>query len=120
MAPQKKRKYEAQTENFQFQNPNLGVYGESDINSSPTTLLEGNLDVRGTVRARAFSQMSDLRLKSDVQEIVDAIKIVSSLQGKTYKWKNSESSGNRVIGLIAQEVQKVLPEVFFIDFFFFF
>lgn len=56
--------------------------------------------------------MSDLRLKTDIKDIVDAIKIVSSLQGKTYRWKNGEENGNRVIGLIAQEVQRVLPEVF--------
>ena len=38
------------------------------------------------------------------------------LQGQTYEWKQgtelaAESGGKRVIGLIAQDVQKVLPEV---------
>ena len=54
--------------------------------------------------------------KTNVQDLVDALEIVSRLQGKSYEWKagasqESSSGGNRVIGLIAQEVQKVLPEV---------
>jgi hypothetical protein len=78
--------------------------------------LKGPLDVHGVVRAKAFLQFSDLRLKTDISDLVDALDIVSKLQGKTYCWKNdgtvnSNTGGNRVIGLIAQEVQKVLPEV---------
>jgi len=103
---QKKRKHRESSQ--------LSLFNETEVNDDQferTTILEGSLDVRGTVRARAFSQMSDLRLKTDIKDIVDAIKIVSSLQGKTYRWKNGEENGNRVIGLIAQEVQRVLPEV---------
>jgi len=50
-------------------------------------------------------------------DLTDAANILSKLQGKYYKWKKnfddlSESSGGkRVIGLIAQEVQRVVPEV---------
>lgn len=79
--------------------------------ATQTTIVNGSLDVRGNVRAYSFTQFSDLRLKTDIEDIVDAIKIVTSLQGKTYRWRNGEENGNRVIGLIAQEVQKVLPEV---------
>jgi hypothetical protein len=71
--------------------------------------------VHGTVRAKAFLQFSDLRLKTNIEDIYDAIEIVSKLQGKTYYWKpgtvTNDTGGKRVIGLIAQEVQKVLPEV---------
>lgn len=78
--------------------------------------MKGPLDVNGVVRAKAFLQFSDLRLKTDISDLVDALDIVSKLQGKSYCWKNdgtanSNTGGNRVIGLIAQEVQKVLPEV---------
>jgi len=81
----------------------------------PTTIVPGTLEVHGTVRAFGFLQFSDVRLKENIHDIADAINIVTQLQGKTYQWKRGteqfESGGKRVIGLIAQEVQKVLPEV---------
>ena len=47
-------------------------------------------------------------------DLVDAVNIVSQLKGKTYTWKSDEitpnsGGGRRVIGLIAQEVRRVLP-----------
>ncbi len=85
------------------------------IEAQPVTVVPNSLDVRGAVRAKAFYQLSDIRLKFDVEEIVDALTIVSNLEGKTYKWKNNtpeseEHGGKRVIGFIAQQVQEVLPE----------
>lgn len=78
--------------------------------------MQGNLEVQGVLRARAFLQFSDIRLKTDIHEIVDAMEMITKLEGKFYQWKNDQIEGNggeRVIGLIAQEVQKVLPEVSF-------
>jgi len=75
-----------------------------------------HLKVNGVVRATAFIQFSDIRLKANIQDLTDAVNIVSKLQGKTYTWKkndqfDNQKGGKRVIGLIAQEVQKVAPEV---------
>jgi len=78
------------------------------------TTVPGSLDVKGVVKAKAFMQMSDLRLKTNISDIVDAIHIVTALQGKRYQWKDSTNEtvgGRQVIGFIAQEVQKILPEV---------
>jgi len=78
-------------------------------------VVEGNLDVRGVVRAQAFRQISDIRLKTNIEDLVDAVQIISRLQGKTYQWKDElieqSTGGQRVIGLIAQEVLQVLPQV---------
>ena len=79
-------------------------------------VVDGPLEVHGVVKAKAFLQFSDLRLKTDISDLLDAVDIVSHLQGKTYQWKkgavpSDQSGGKRVIGLIAQEVQRVLPEV---------
>jgi hypothetical protein len=79
--------------------------------------VSGSLDVQGVVRAQGFVQYSDIRLKTNVEDIMDALQIVSQLQGKRYQWKdgcNMEeelTGGRKVIGLIAQEVKRVLPEV---------
>lgn len=78
-------------------------------------LLIGSLHVKGEIVAKAFMQFSDERLKTNIVDLVDALQIVTSLQGKSYQWKadtgQPNEGGKRVIGLIAQEVQKVLPEV---------
>jgi len=81
-----------------------------------STVVQGGLDVKGVVRAQGFLQYSDARLKTDISELADALSIVSALEGKTYRWKSNttlpnEKGSKRVIGLIAQEVQKILPEV---------
>jgi len=82
--------------------------------------VEGNLDVQGVVRAQAFVHFSDIRFKTNVEDITDALNIVSQLKGKKYEWKDNIngaptsaplSGGRKVIGLIAQEVKRVLPEV---------
>jgi hypothetical protein len=72
--------------------------------------------VQGVVRAQGFIQYSDARLKTDITELTDALTLLTSLEGKTYRWKQDQDvcqgkGSKRVIGLIAQEVQKILPEV---------
>lgn len=71
--------------------------------ASPTEKLHvsGNILASGNVTA-----YSDERLKSNIQTIPDALDKVSALRGVTY-----EKEGVAEIGVIAQEVQKVLPEV---------
>lgn len=81
------------------------------------TKIENNLAVNGAIKARSYQQFSDIRLKTNIGEITDAMSIVQSLHGKTYRWKkgispvDGEVGGRRVLGLIAQEVKEVLPEV---------
>ena len=50
---------------------------------------------------------SDARLKENIETIPDALDMVSELRGVQFDWK---SSGRSDIGLIAQEVEEVLPE----------
>jgi hypothetical protein len=53
---------------------------------------------------------SDCRLKTNITPISSALSIVSNLCGVYYKLCNDETKENR-IGLIAQDVNKVLPEI---------
>ena len=69
----------------------------------------GDLSLRGKVR-----QMSDARLKHDVQPIRDPLDSILALRGITYHRRDLESSP-RHIGLIAQEVEEVFPEVVGVD-----
>ena len=77
------------------------------LNSSSNWSLRidnsGNATATGNVTA-----YSDARLKTNVNTINDALSIVGKLRGVSFDWKES---GKRSIGVIAQEVEKVLPEL---------
>ena len=62
----------------------------------------------GTVKAPGFQITSDKRLKSDIVELSGASEKVKHLSAYTYKL-NGDNSGRRM-GVIAQDVQKVIPE----------
>lgn len=66
-----------------------------------------NLTCAGTVTAN-----SDERLKENVKTISDALDKVKKLRGVEYDHKKT---GEHSIGVIAQEVEKVLPELVFED-----
>jgi len=70
----------------------------SKLTFNPST---GNLVVAGDVTSN-----SDLRLKSNIEQITGALGKVSALRGVAFDMENA-----RRIGVIAQEVQNVVPEV---------
>jgi hypothetical protein len=59
----------------------------------------------------AFYSFSDERLKDDVKPLENSLDKVLALQGVSYKWNLGERKGQSDIGLIAQQVEKVIPEV---------
>ncbi|MDH3604668.1 MAG: tail fiber domain-containing protein, partial [Candidatus Tectomicrobia bacterium] len=56
-------------------------------------------------------QSSDQNLKTHIRLLDDALDKVRALQGVSYLRSDSAFQGKRQIGLIAQEVEKVLPEL---------
>jgi len=74
------------------------------------------LYVNGTAYATGGWQPSDLRLKADLRVIDDALGKVLRLNGISFRWRTEEHPdrglpGGRHYGLVAQEVEQVLPEV---------
>lgn len=65
-------------------------------------IFGGNVTASGTVTGS-----SDIRLKTDLTKIEGALGKVCSLNGYTYTRRDT---GERQTGVVAQEVQKVLPE----------
>jgi hypothetical protein len=53
---------------------------------------------------------SDRRLKSQIEPVTEALKIISGMQGVFYKHQDAD---RRLVGLVAQDVIDVLPEVVF-------
>ena len=67
------------------------------------------VDVTGDMVASGnVTAYSDSRLKTDITTINDALGTVGKLRGVNYKWLRS---GQSDIGVIAQEVESVVPEV---------
>jgi hypothetical protein len=62
----------------------------------------------GTFSATAFNALSDARYKEDIAVINDSIDKLSDLNGYTFKYTEE---GTRSVGLLTQEVEKVLPEL---------
>ena len=69
------------------------------------------LDVSGTIRATAdIIAYSDARVKENVTTVENALEKVKALRGVTYTRKDTEDK-SRKLGVIAQEVLEILPEV---------
>jgi len=87
-------------------NSRMDVY----INNSNEFRFEsdGDFHADGDVVAFSSTTASDSRLKTDISTINDALGTVGKLRGVSYKWLRN---GQKDIGVIAQEVEEVVPEV---------
>ena len=80
------------------------------------------LDVTGTIRATSnVIAYSDIRQKENIVTIKSGVSLVEQLRGVRFDWKEgfkqktNTDKDKRQIGMIAQEVEEVLPEVVFTD-----
>jgi hypothetical protein len=71
-------------------------------------LLEQNFDITGIVTATSFTSKSDINLKTDIVPIENPIDKIIKINGVSFNWKNTNESS---IGVIAQEVEMVFPEL---------
>ena len=69
-----------------------------------------DVSVAGDVVAHNFSQTSDAQLKEDIKPLRSALDKVLALRGVSYRRRDIVDDSTRV-GLIAQEVEQVFPEV---------
>lgn len=75
----------------------------------------GNLTVDGCVDGNNTACASDRRFKKDIAPLDDALATVAKLRGVSYFWRRDEFPDRnfetgRQTGVIAQEVQEILPE----------
>ena len=68
---------------------------------------DGDFHADGDVIAQSTTISSDAKLKEDIELVPDALGKLNKLNGVTFKWKRSNEKS---AGVIAQDVQKVLPE----------
>lgn len=60
------------------------------------------------INAQNFNTTSDATLKTDIFKVDNALDILESISGVSFKWKQN---GEKSMGIIAQEVEEVLPEL---------
>ena len=84
------------------------------VSGSGQTYIGGELNVDGAINATgdvtAFAS-SDKRLKDNITPISDAINKLNQIGGYEFDWNSNSSHSGHDVGVIAQEIEKVLPEV---------
>ena len=118
-----------------YKNTNYGVYGYAGGSNATNWAgyFSGNVKVTGTINGTTVGSSSDMRLKKNIQQLGGALDKVLKLRGVSYYWKNKEElmampntmeddstmcylfDDKKQIGVIAQEVETIVPEVVLTD-----
>ena len=84
-------------------------YSAQQLNFTGEVL--GDLNVSGDICAFDTSVTSDRRFKDNIELIVNPVDTVKSLRGVTFDWNEQSGKSGHDVGVIAQEVEEILPEV---------
>ena len=97
--------------NFRWSNDAASTAEVSYMKLDTSTTGGGDLTVKGDVIA--YGAPSDRKYKENIKPIESALDKAMQLQGVTFDWKESDSilDIKEDIGFIAQDVEKVLPEL---------
>jgi hypothetical protein len=87
-----------------FTDITTGTITASGISTSKLTYNPSS----GEVTAVDFNSTSDFNLKTNIHTVDNALEIVDNLRGVSFEWKEN---GKKSYGVIAQELEKVLPEL---------
>lgn len=87
---------------------NLSVNITNDYVGIGSTIPTSKLDVNGTITAIDFNSLSDISKKININKIKNVIEIIKNINGVKFDWKDTNEPS---LGVIAQEVERVLPEI---------
>ena len=86
-----------------FANNTTGVFSQANVSTSltfdPST---------GTLSATIFNSTSDVRQKTNIESVSNALDVIRTIEGVKFDWVNT---GESSYGVIAQEIERVLPEL---------
>ncbi|MGV3602552.1 MAG: tail fiber domain-containing protein [Dyadobacter fermentans] len=110
-------KHSNQTAGINFNNSSnvpegfVGMANDNEIGfySGGKWLLVANKN--GTVYMDSYYLTSDKRLKTDFKNLSGSLAKLSHLQGYSYRWLDTTRTQTLQTGLIAQEVEKLFPEL---------
>ncbi|AZA76200.1 hypothetical protein EG347_00975 [Chryseobacterium sp. G0186] len=101
--------------NVDLNGKNLVFSGTGSVGIGTAPSASAKLDVAGTVKASAIDYNSDERLKQNIITIQSSNEIINRLRPVSYFWNETgkKKGGNTQLqyGLVAQEVEKVLPNI---------
>lgn len=80
----------------------------SVLETNEKVVLNNNILHAPTIEADAFITKSDINFKENIENITSSLEKILKLEAKTFNYKKDDT---KHIGYIAQDVEKVLPEV---------
>ena len=107
------------TLDFNVNDPTISLTGDATGSGTMTNLgnvsiavdvssITGNLSVTGDVTAVNFNATSDAALKENLSIIDSPLEKLSLLNGYTFNWIDNK---REAVGIVAQEVEKVFPQI---------
>ena len=112
------------TGNIQLLNGNVGIgtsAPSSKLEVCGNTRIIGTLNVSSTVSSSSgITCPSDIRYKQNISPLKNSLNNLVQLQGVNYYWKvnefpNMNFTDKMQMGFIAQDVEKIFPEMVFTD-----
>ena len=96
-----------------WQKTSVGIHTLSNVGigtTNPITSLtvSGGIFVTGIITATDFNSASDINLKENVKKIDNPIDKIIKIDGVRFDWKSDNKPS---MGVIAQNIEKVLPEL---------
>ena len=85
--------------------------GNNTLSNSYALWVEnGDVKVNNAIEAQRVIAVSDKTLKKNIQPLNDSLNTIHKLKGVSYDWID-DNNHDHEIGLIAQDVEEVVPEV---------
>lgn len=98
----------ADIEHFRVTSDGNVLIGTTTDNGVDKLQINGSVSVNGILSATDFNYLSDITLKSNIKNINNALDMVKNIRGVSFDWKEN---GKPAIGVIAQEIETVIPQV---------
>lgn len=85
----------------------------TSTSGTPTTVYVSSTKLyfnpsAGTLNATIFNSLSDAALKTNIAHVDSATSTLKQIEGVSFNWKDS---GKKSYGVIAQEIEKILPDI---------
>ena len=100
--------YFTNSTNTGIYSPTPGQINVSAIANQIVNVSTSGVLVTGTVTSDDFNSTSDVKLKTNIETVENALDTTNQLRGVKFDWK---SGGATSYGVIAQELEQVLPDL---------